>query len=88
MLGLTRFHLQTIAMRHCQEKVVHVLMLVVRFAVLDTNDYFALVAFQMAQPTLQSMAMRHYQEKVVHVLLLIIRFVILDKDNYFVLVAF
>jgi hypothetical protein len=39
-------------MRHCQEKVVHVLLLVVRFVVFDTNDYFALVAFQMAWLTL------------------------------------
>jgi len=28
------------------------LSLVVRFAVLDTNDYFALVVFQMARPIL------------------------------------
>jgi hypothetical protein len=39
-------------MRHCQEKVVHVLLLVVRFAVLDIDDYFTLVAFKMAWPTL------------------------------------
>jgi hypothetical protein len=38
-------------MRHCQEKVVHML-LVVWFTVLDANDYFALVAFQIAQLTL------------------------------------
>jgi hypothetical protein len=49
---LTRLHLQTIAMRHCQEKVVHVLLLVVRFVILDIDDYFALVAFQMPQLTL------------------------------------
>jgi len=47
-----RLRLQTIIMRHCQEKVVHVMLLVVRFAVLDTNDYFALVAFEMARPIL------------------------------------
>jgi hypothetical protein len=35
----------TIAMRHCQEKVVHMLPLVVWFVVLDTDDYFALVTF-------------------------------------------
>jgi hypothetical protein len=39
-------------MRHCQEKVVHVLLLVVRFVILDIDDYFALVAFQMPQLTL------------------------------------
>jgi hypothetical protein len=39
-------------MRHCQEKVVHVLPLVVRFVVLNADDYFTLVAFQMARPTL------------------------------------
>jgi len=39
-------------MCHCQEKVVHVLLLVVRFVVLDADDYFALVAFQMARSTL------------------------------------
>jgi hypothetical protein len=40
-----RFHLQTIAMCHCQEKLVHVLLFVVRFAVLNIDDYFDLVAF-------------------------------------------
>jgi hypothetical protein len=50
--GLTRLCLQTIAMHHCQEKVVHVLLLVVRFVILGINDYFALVAFQMARLTL------------------------------------
>jgi hypothetical protein len=49
---LTRLHLQTIAMHHYQEKVVHLLLLVVQFVVLDTYDYFTLVAFQMARPTL------------------------------------
>ncbi len=39
-------------MRHCQEKVVHVLPLVVRFVVVDIDDYFALATFQMARPTL------------------------------------
>ncbi len=39
-------------MRHCQEKVVHVLLLIVWFLVLNANDYFALVAFQMGGPTL------------------------------------
>jgi len=31
---------------------MHVLLLVVWFVVLDSNDYFSLVAFQMAQPIL------------------------------------
>jgi hypothetical protein len=75
-------------MRHCQEKVVHVLLLVVRFVVLDTNDYFALMAFQMARLTMQTISMHHCQEKVVHVLVLIIWFAILDVDDYFALVAF
>ncbi len=35
-----------------QEKVVHVLLLVVWFVVLDADDYFTLVAFQMTQLTL------------------------------------
>jgi hypothetical protein len=48
MPGLTRLHLEIIAMHHCQEKVVHVMLLIVRFAILNTNDYFALLAFQMA----------------------------------------
>jgi NAD/NADP transhydrogenase beta subunit len=39
-------------MRHYQEKVVHMLLLVVRFVVFDADDYFALVVFQMAWPTL------------------------------------
>jgi hypothetical protein len=47
-----RLRLQTIVMRHCQKKVVHVMLLVVRFVVLNVDDYFVLVAFQMAQPTL------------------------------------
>jgi hypothetical protein len=38
-----RLHLQTIAMRHYQEKVMHMLLLVVQFIILDTDDYFALV---------------------------------------------
>jgi hypothetical protein len=86
--GLTRLHLQTIAMRHCQEKVVHVPLLVVRFVILDTDDYFALVMFQMAWPTLQTIIMRHCQEKVVHMLLLVIWFVVLNVDDYFALMAF
>jgi hypothetical protein len=40
--------LQTIAMRHCQEKVVHMLLIVVRLAILNANDIFTLVVFQMA----------------------------------------
>ncbi len=52
MPGLTRLRLQLIAMRNYQEKVVHMLLLVVRFAILDTKDYFTLVAFQMARLTL------------------------------------
>jgi NAD/NADP transhydrogenase beta subunit len=52
MPGLTRLRLQIIAMRNYQEKVVHMLLLVVRFAILDTKDYFTLVAFQMARLTL------------------------------------
>jgi hypothetical protein len=67
---------------------MHVLLLVVRFVVLDVDDYFTLVAFQMARPTLQTITMRHYQEKVVHVLLLVVWFVVLDIDDYFALVAF
>ncbi len=47
-----RLYLQTIAMRHCQERVVHVLLFVVWFAVLNTNNYFILVAFQIARSTL------------------------------------
>jgi hypothetical protein len=39
-------------MHHCQKKVVHMLLLVVQFVVLDVDDYFAFVAFQMAQSTL------------------------------------
>jgi hypothetical protein len=39
-------------MCHCQEKVVHVLLFIVQFAILDADDYFGLVAFQMAWPTL------------------------------------
>jgi hypothetical protein len=31
---------------------MHVLLLVVQFIVLDADNYFALVAFQMARPTL------------------------------------
>jgi hypothetical protein len=34
-----------ITMRHCKEKVVHVLLFVIHFVVLDIDDYFALVAF-------------------------------------------
>jgi hypothetical protein len=44
--------LQTITMRHCQKKVVHVLLLIVQFTILDADDYFALVAFEMARLTL------------------------------------
>jgi hypothetical protein len=86
--GLTCLHLQTIVMRHCQEKVVHMLFLIIRFTVLDIDNYFALVAFQMARPTLKIIAMHHCQEKVVHELLLVVRFVILDVNDYFTLVAF
>jgi hypothetical protein len=39
-------------MHHCQEKVVHVLLLIVQFVVLDADDYFSLVVFQMARPIL------------------------------------
>jgi hypothetical protein len=39
-------------MRHYKEKAMHVLLLVVRFVVLDVDDYFGLVAFQMARLTL------------------------------------
>ncbi len=39
-------------MHHYQEKVVHVMPLVVRFVVLDIDDYFALTTFQMARSTL------------------------------------
>jgi hypothetical protein len=42
---LTHLRLQTIVIHHWQEKVVHVLLLVVRFIVLDIDDYFALVTF-------------------------------------------
>jgi hypothetical protein len=52
VLGLMHLRLQTIAMRHYQEKVVHVLFLVIWFTVLDSDNYFALVAFQMARLTL------------------------------------
>jgi hypothetical protein len=31
---------------------VHVLLLVVRFAIFDIDDYFVLATFQMARPTL------------------------------------
>jgi hypothetical protein len=75
-------------MRHCQEKVVHVLLLVVRFAILNANDDFALVAFQMARPTLQTIAMCHCQKKVVHMLLFVVWFAILNESDYFTLVAF
>ncbi len=64
------------------------LVLVVRFAILDIDNYFAFVAFQMARPTLQTIVMCHYQEKVMHVLLLVVRFVVLDVDDYFALMAF
>jgi hypothetical protein len=52
MLGLMHIPLQTIVMRHYQEKAMHVRLLIVQFAFLDTDDYFALVAFQMVRPTL------------------------------------
>ncbi len=39
-------------MRHYQDKVVHVLLLVVQFVVFNVDDYFTLVTFQMARPTL------------------------------------
>jgi len=50
--GLMHFRFQTIAMCHCQKKVVHVLLLIMQFAVFNTNDYFVLMAFQMAWLTL------------------------------------
>jgi hypothetical protein len=50
--GLTRLRLQTIVMHHYQKKVVHMLLIVVRFTVLNVDDYFTLATFQMAQPTL------------------------------------
>jgi len=31
---------------------VHVLLLIVRFAIFDADDYFGLMAFHMARPTL------------------------------------
>ncbi len=64
------------------------LVLVVWLVVLDADDYFALVAFQMAWPTLQTITMHHCQEKVVHVLLLVVWLVVFYTDNYFALVAF
>jgi hypothetical protein len=67
---------------------MHVLSLVAWFVVFDTDDYFALVAFQMARPTQQIIAMCHCQKKVVHVLLLVVQFVIFDAKDYFALVAF
>ncbi len=67
---------------------MHVLLLVVKFVVLNADDYFALVAFQMARPTLQIIVMRHCQEKVLHMLLLVVRFAVLDVDDYFTLVVF
>jgi hypothetical protein len=64
------------------------LLLVVQFAILNADDYFALVAFHMAWPTLQTIAMHHCQEKVVYVLLLVVQFAVLDIDDYFALVVF
>ncbi len=64
------------------------LSLVVQFVIFDANDYFALVAFQMARLTQQTIAMRHCQEKIMHVLLLVGRFVVLDAEDYFALVVF
>jgi hypothetical protein len=52
MLGLMCIRFQTIVMHHYQEKAMHVLLLVVRFAFFDADDYFTLVAFQMVQLTL------------------------------------
>jgi hypothetical protein len=49
VLKFTRIRLQKIVIRHCQEKVVHVLLLVVQFAILDADNYFDLGVFQMAQ---------------------------------------
>jgi hypothetical protein len=51
--------LQIITMCHYQKKVVHVLLLIVQFVIFDVDDYFALVAFQMAWPTMQTIVMRH-----------------------------
>jgi hypothetical protein len=42
MLGLTCLCLQTIAMHHCQEKVVHMLLIIVQFDILDVDNYFTL----------------------------------------------
>jgi hypothetical protein len=39
-------------MRYYQKKVVHILLLVVGFVILDADDYFTLVAFQMARAIL------------------------------------
>jgi hypothetical protein len=64
------------------------MLLVIRFVIFDVDDYFALVAFQMARPILQIITMHHYQEKVVHELLLVVRFVVLNANDYFTLVAF
>ncbi len=64
------------------------LLLVIQFVILDANNYFILVAFQMAWPTLQTITMRHCKEKVVHVLLFFVHFAILNVDNYLAFVAF
>jgi hypothetical protein len=64
------------------------LLLVVQFVVLDVDDCFALMAFQMAQLTLQIITMHHCQKKNVHMLLLVVRFIVLDTDDYFALVVF
>jgi len=59
MSRLMRFHFQTIIMHHYYEKVVHVLLLVVRCIVLDIDDYFGLMAFQMAWPILYAFLAHH-----------------------------
>ncbi len=66
---------------------MNVLLLVVRFVVLDIDDYFALMAFQMAWPALQIIAMHHCQKKVMHVLF-ILRFTVLDAEDYLAFVVF
>ncbi len=72
MPTLTRLYLQIITMRHCQENVVHMMLVVVWLTVLNIDDYFTFVAFQMARLTLQIITMRHCQKKDVHVLLLVV----------------
>ncbi len=63
-------------------------LVIVRFVVFDADNYFTLVAFQMARSTLQTITMRHCQDKVVQVLLFVVRFVVLNADDYFAFVVF